>query len=52
LHLFNNLGTLKMQTSGYTALPSDKNPGPLMSVNGYVIAVTGLHEEVSVNQKQ
>ena len=32
---------------GYTALPSDSNPGPFKSVDGYVIAVTGLHEEVS-----
>jgi len=37
-----------MSKSGYTGLPSDSNPGPLMSVNGYVIAVTGLQEEVSI----
>jgi len=27
-------------------LQTDSNPGPLKSVEGYVIAVTGLHEEL------
>ena len=37
-------------SSKYTGLASDRNPGPLKSVDGYVIAVTGLHEEVSSRQ--
>ena len=35
-----------MNESKYVSLQTDTNPGPLKSVEGYVIIVTGLHEEM------
>ena len=35
-----------MNESKYQSLQTDTNPGPLKSVEGYVIIVTGLHEEM------
>jgi len=31
----------------FTGLATDNQPGPFKSVNGYVLCVTGLHEELS-----
>jgi hypothetical protein len=34
----------------YTGLESDDGPGPLKSIEGYIVIVTGLNEEVLNNK--
>ena len=38
--------------SKYVGLGTDNNPGPLKSCEGYVIMVTGLHEELQEEDLQ
>ena len=38
--------------SKYIGLTTDNNPGPLKSVEGYVIMVTGLNEEIQEEDLQ
>ncbi len=35
-----------MNTEKYTGIDSDDGPGPQKSIEGYIICLTGLNEEV------
>jgi hypothetical protein len=37
---------IKMNKEKYTGIESDDGPGPQKSVEGYIICLTGLNEEV------
>lgn len=40
------------ETSKYVGLTTDNNPGPLKSVEGYVLMITNLHEEMQEEDLQ
>ena len=40
------------ENSKFVGLTTDNNPGPLKSVEGYVIMITGLHEELAEEDLQ
>jgi hypothetical protein len=37
---------MNVESEKYTGLETDSNPGPLQSIEGFIICITGLNEEV------